>query len=357
MPVALGLRRTVALHLALILFFLPAMSHLSQVRAEVPGVKKVVMVGGAAVGALALLTAFTKKAASKGAEMVVKSTAKSGLTGMLGGLFGKPWILIPVAIGLGVLAYYLWQKYWSPAAYGRDDYNRYNRTDGRRYENPAYRQQVFGNQYGHLNPYENVGLAQAAAYNPQLNASVGPNGMPGYGYGGYAPTFTDRIKSALSFGSYQPAQQFLASAAYGGSGGLNLGNNGAFGIHAPPYGNGLGTAALQGPNGINGTAFDLPGIGDPARLGRTDVIGRGLTNGDETLLLNRTSMHLGPNAPVAGDSLTAAQAARDDAYSRMVAALKGTAEGSYSGDVQKAIADYRAADESLKARQSTAATR
>ena len=362
MAVSLGFRRTVALHLALLLCLLPALTHLSQARAEVPGIKKVVVVGAAAVGGIALLSTIFKKAASKGAEMAVKGVAKSGLTGMLGGLFGKPWILIPVVIGVGIVAYYLWQKYFSPAAYGRDDYNRYNQTDGRRYDNPANRQQVFGNSYSYLNPYDNVGLAQAAARNPQMNANVGgvagtqaaSNVNPGTYSSGYVPSFTDQIKSALSFGAYQPAQQYLASASYGGSGGLNLGNNGAFAVHAPPYGNGLGTLAVQGPNGISGSAFDLPGIGDPARLGRTDVIGRGLTNGDETLTLNRSSMLMGPNSPVDTDTLVGAQAARDDAYTKMVTALKGSVDGSFNGDVQAAIATYRAADEALKAKQATA---
>ena len=124
MPNTLGFRRTVALHLALLLFFLPVLTHLNQARAEVPGIKKVVVVGGAAVGAIALISSLTKKAVGRGAELAIKGTAKAGLTGMLGGMFGKPWILIPVAIGVGIVAYYLWQKYWSPAAYGQADFNR-----------------------------------------------------------------------------------------------------------------------------------------------------------------------------------------------------------------------------------------
>lgn len=349
MPVALSFRRTVALHLALLLFFLPAFTSLHMARAEVPGIKKTLVVGGAAVGALALISAFTKKAASKGVELAVKSGAKTGLLGALSGLFARPWILLPVTIGVGIVAYYMWQKYWSPGAYGRDDYNRYNQTDGRRYENPAYRQQVFGNGYGHLNPYENVGLTQAAAGNFQLNAAVGANGLPSNYTSNYVPTFMDQVKSALSFGAYRPAASYLASSAYGGSANVNLGGASAFGLHAPSYVNGLGTAAIQGPNGIGGTAFDLPGIGDPARLGRTDVVGRGLTNGDETLALNRTSMHMGPNSPVASDSLAALQSARDAAYEKMVTAVKG--EG---GDPTAAINAYRSADEALKARQAAA---
>lgn len=350
---SLALRRTVALHLAVILLLLPPLFHVNQARAEVPGIKQTIVVGGAAVGGIALLSWLFKK----GGETAIKAGAKAGVTGMLGGLFGKPWILIPVVVGVGLMGYYLWQKYYSPAAYGSSDWNRYSQTDGRRYENPANRQQVYGNQYGYLNPYDNVGLAGAAAWNPAMNSAVGANGQLGNAASVTAPpSWTDQIKSALSLGQYRSPSLAAASGIYpgatyaGGTGGLNLGGNAAFAVHAPPYVNGLGTAAVQGPNGISGTAFDLPNIGDPARLGRVDSVGRGLTNGDETLTLNRTAL-FGANAPVASDSLAAAQAARDEAYTRMVGAMK---DGGSSADAQKAIANFRAADEALKAKQATA---
>jgi hypothetical protein len=322
-----GLRKVVALALAALMLMLPPLASVRQAHAEVPGVKKVVVGGAVAVGAIALLSKLFKPAASVATNAVVKK----GVLGMLTGMFTKPWLLIPVTIGVGLVAYHLWQKYYSPGAYASSEYNRYNRTDGRRYENPAYTVPVFGNAYGAMNPYEN-GLMTAG------NMGAGM-------YGGMQPVgFLDQLKMTVTGGAYVPPS--MMAAAYGGSGGLNMGNNAAFALRSPPFVNGLGTAALAGPNGISGSAFDLPGIGDPARLGRTDVIGRGLTNGDETLLHNRSSLNQRPLE--ASSTLEEATATKNAAYTAMVDALKGSADGSFTGDVKKSIDAYRAAEERLK---------
>lgn len=329
MPLASGLRKAVALHLAALLLLLPPLFHVRQAHAEVPGVKKVVVGGAVAVGGIALLSSLFKS----GTKVAAATVAKKGMMGALTGMFTKPWLLIPVTIGLGILGYYMWQKYWSPGAYAREDFNRYNRTDGRRYDNPAYTVPVFGNAYGAMNPLENGPMTMA-------NMGAAAWGRP--------VSFVDQLKMTVSGGAYVPMG--MMSATYGGSGGLNMGNNAAFALHQPPYVNGLGTAAIQGPNGISGSAFDLPGIGDPARLGRTDVIGRGLTNGDETLLQNRTSMNARP-LEASTTSVEEATAAKNSAYTRMVEALKGSADGSFTGDVKATIDAYRAAEEQLKGLQ------
>src|SRR4051794_23464896 len=99
MPLATGLRRALALHLAAILMLVGPLFHLNQARAEVPGVKQVVVGGAVAVGGIALLSKLFKSGGELAAKAVVAKGAKTGLVGMLGGLFTKPWILIPVAIG------------------------------------------------------------------------------------------------------------------------------------------------------------------------------------------------------------------------------------------------------------------
>jgi hypothetical protein len=410
---ALGLKRFTALYLAAMLVLITPLAHIQQARAEQPGVKKIMVVGLAAAGTLAALSFLTGP--SKAAAAAMAASAAAAPTGILGGVASafkglvsgvgrvaggllravglksatggataavksagllSRWWVIPALIGAGLVAYWAYQKYFSPAAYVRDNATRYDRTAGRRYENPAYAAPVLGNRPGGFgtSPYPiGYGSPMGMGGAPGLGYGGGYGAGYGYGYGspfgspyGYPYlSLYDRFRMAITGGGTVPPPLATSGSLRGlgtlgglGSaggiggftGGVNFGGGAAFSLRSPSYTNGLGTAVLAGPSGISGTIFDIPGIGDPARLGATDRIGRGLTGNEQTLALNRESFR-----PAGEPETTGAPEARRAAdrkaaaYERMVSELKSVAEGSGSARaVQQAVDAYRDAESALK---------
>jgi hypothetical protein len=152
----------------------------------------------------------------------------------------------------------------------------------------------------------------------------------------------------LTGGRYIP-QSALAAGFYGGVGDFYMGGPAAFSTRSPAYLNGFGTAVITGPTGISGTIFDIPNIGDPARLGQTDRVGRGLTGVDARTTQDRQTLQP-PGEPdtTVSPTLKQAQDAKADAYNRLMQALKNAVDGVAGDDVKKAISDFQAAEAKVK---------
>lgn len=382
-------RKFLSLYLAVCMALLAPLLQISQARAEAPGIKTVVVGGLVGAGLL-----FAAKAFLSPGKAVAAVAARPGLIGGLlakvGGFLKSPYILIPaLLIGGGLLAYNFYQKYYSPSAYARDNYLRYERVDGQRYQNPAYAAAVapgVNTQIGAMpgaimqGPYGSIGprpitfmdqlkmTLSGGAYIPQsmMNGGYGMGGygMNGYGAGGLGMGQMGYGYGLSAFGGNAPMPAGLGSSVglYAGFGAvgvpqLSLNNSAAFNLRSSATVNGLGTTLVVPSNGIAGTAFDVPGVGDPARLGRTDVIGRGLTGGDFSTAANRSSLQgaaapsttTTPTADPGSASLGEAQTARDAAYRAMLDVMTQARDGDTHVDVEAAVRTYQAAQDRLQA--------
>jgi len=348
-----GLRRFVALYLAMTLLLLAPAVHIHQARAEAPGVAKVMLGALTAGGVLFALSSLagptsavaTIGAAGSGCSGAIGSAVGAAMTGvsslmtsmgtMASGVLSSIGLcggstaataaasttssmgIVPLAlIGAGLLAYYFYNHYYSFSAYVRDNVGRYDRTEGKRYADPTYKANVGlpTDQIQSLSTYAG-GIGSSVSYRPL--------------------SFWDRFQTSESGGTAL-SQAALANGYYSGIGNFYLGGPAAFSSQDLTYLNGFGTATTA----------------DSVRLGETDRIGRGVIGSDQFQRSGRVGLQPA-SEPQSTDSdvssaLKQAEDTKTEAYNRMVQTLKSSTQGVMSPDVQKAISNYKAAEARVK---------